>query len=80
MKFEKSRLYNHESAEKLKVGSRIIAADDLKLLKDVIEAYDESMPSFKLSEVLSKNVLCRFLIKVNGFNFPFRYAYLLENI
>lgn len=82
MKFEKSRLYDYQNAEKLPIGSHIVASDNLEVLKDIIENNDVKTLgiNFQLDSILSKKVENRFLIRESGFSFPFRYAYLLEGI
>lgn len=71
MKFDKSRVYTALNADELKVGSKVIAANTLKVLVDAV-GYE--IPAERLISVQSDAYLHRFIVGENAYAF----AYLVE--
>jgi hypothetical protein len=71
MKFDKSRVYTLLNADELKVGSKVIVADDLKCLKDRVE---HGLEITELTGVGEEDCTYRFYTC----NDEFAIAYLVE--
>ncbi len=71
MEFDKSKVYTALNADELKVGSKVILADDLGSLKDFVEN-DENI--WKLNKIQEENSEYRF----TGGSIYYHLAYLVE--
>lgn len=71
MEFDKSRVYTALNADELKVGSKVIVADNISLLKSSLEERNVQT----LESIRDESYACRF---INNKNIPFLFAYLVE--
>ena len=65
MKFDESRVYTALNADKLKVGSRVIVADNIALLKKRVAAYHDGgdvKRFIKIDEIRPEQYESRFVI------------------
>jgi len=72
MEFDKSRVFTALNADELKVGSKIICADDIHKLKDRVELEEDITT---LYEVHTDDYMCRFQTKDKA---DYILAYLVE--
>lgn len=72
MEFDKSRVYTALNADELKVGSKIIVADNMKYLKEAVEAADVCI----LQNIATEYSTFRFIAEDNGE--AYALAYLVE--
>ena len=75
MEFDKSRVYSAANADELKVGSKIIVADNLEDLKNNVKAgcYETT-----LCGIENEAAMFRFNVKLAFDNTVFALAYLVE--
>lgn len=71
MEFDKSRVYTALNADELKVGSKVIVADNVRALKNAVE--DEGVRI--LQGIASESNVYRFVMSVDG---AYALAYLVE--
>lgn len=71
MEYDESRVYTALNAEKLKVGSKVIVADNLASLKQKIVAADENIRTLKAIEP----EVCMYRFTVGD---SYAFAYLVE--
>ena len=76
MEFDKSRVYTIVNADELKVGSKVIVADSLGLLKRLVELSDKAN-IHKLTKICDCNAQHRFKVD-NGYDCEYALCYLLE--
>ena len=76
MEFDKSRVYTSVNADEVKVGSKVIVADSLGLLKRLVELSDKAN-IHKLTKIIDCNAQCRFKVD-NGYDCEYVLCYLLE--
>ena len=76
MEFDKSRVYTIVNADELKVGSKVIIADSLGLLKRLVELSDKAN-IHKLIKVFDCNAQHRFKVD-NGYDCEYALAYLVN--
>lgn len=73
MEFDKSRVYTALNADELKVGDKVIVADDPIYLKTLVEIGSELST---IKEIYDGNYMCRF--SVAGDDYSYNLAYLVE--
>lgn len=80
MEFDKSRVYTALNADELQVGSKIVAADSLGLLKKRVQSIDnaDSRWPLELVSVDSENEVYRFSVVQAGSESCYELAYLVE--
>ena len=72
MEFDKSRVYTALNADELKVGSKVIVADNITSLKELVECNDVWI----LQNIAPENSIYRFITEDSGE--PYAFAYLVE--
>lgn len=81
MKFDESRVYTALNADKLKVGSRVIVADNLALLKKRVAVYHENgdvKRFIKIDEIKPEQYANRFAIHGELTDVCWSLAYLIS--
>lgn len=74
MKFDKSKVYTAVNADELKVGSRVLVADDLEELKRLVSDNAEPRILFKIQDESMKH---RFVVK-EEYILSYALAYLVS--
>lgn len=72
MEFDKSRVYTALNADELEVGSKVIVADNITSLKELVACGDVCI----LQNIATANSTFRFIAEDNGESYAF--AYLVE--
>lgn len=76
MKFQKERVYTAVNAEKLRIGSKVIIADSLGALKNLVDKGDKRN-IHNLVKVYEETAQHRFKVD-NGYDCEYALAYLVE--
>lgn len=77
MKFDESRVYTAFNADKLKVGSIVIVADDLASLKRHVSAYNSDGNFIKIEKIMPEEYQSRFAIHGEFTDVCWSLAYLV---
>lgn len=77
MKFDESRVYTAFNADKLKVGSIVIVADDLASLKRHVSAYNSDGNFIKIEKIMPEQYQSRFAIHGEFTDVCWSLAYLV---
>lgn len=75
MEFDKSRVYTALNADELKVGDKVIVADNLADLSASVATDNAAYP---ISGIKSDDVGCRFIVDRGGIKTVYYLAYLVE--
>ncbi len=73
MIFDKSKVYTSINADELKVGDKVIVADDLVFLKALVERGSRLST---IDEIYDENCQSRFVVE--GYDYVYSLAYLVE--